>query len=79
MSIKFIDEEMFNNEKGVSVLTCNLDKGNYFEMVGIVKELGYKDMCTIWYNYPIYGMNMLTDNIGSQTNVGLYKSHLNVK
>lgn len=47
-------------------------------MVGIVKELGNRELDTIWYNDPTFGMDILSDDKDALDIADLCKLHLTV-
>lgn len=59
-------------------LKIDFDKWSYFEFVGIVKELSYRKINTIWYKDPTFWMNVLIDDKGALDIAKLCKVHLSV-
>ncbi|CAK8531545.1 unnamed protein product [Lathyrus sativus] len=62
----------------VTDVKCDVDKRSYFEVLGIVKELGYEDAGTIIYKDPTFSLFTLTANKGSLEIVDLCKVHKDV-
>ncbi|XP_058747066.1 uncharacterized protein LOC131620058 [Vicia villosa] len=60
---QFIDCDLSVYEGGVvDTLKVDADKWSYFELVGVLKELGYRDFEKMYYNDPQFGMNALVDD-----------------
>ncbi|CAK8533432.1 unnamed protein product [Lathyrus sativus] len=76
---EFIDGDLRVYE-GVKIdeLKVNIDKWSYFELIGELKELGYRDFEKIYYNDPTFGMNTLIDDVGALEIDDLYRVHLGV-
>lgn len=63
---EFIDPELSVYEgELVDDLKVDVDKWSYFESVGVLKELGYRDFETIYYKDPTFGMNALVNDKGA--------------
>ncbi|KAI5410042.1 hypothetical protein KIW84_055499 [Lathyrus oleraceus] len=62
----------------IAEVKCDVDKWGYFEVLGIVKELGYEESGTVIYKDPIVGLFTLSDDKGSQEIVYLCKVHESV-
>lgn len=63
---EFIDPELSAYEGGlVDDLKVDVDKWSHFKLVGVLKELGYRDFETIYYKDPTFGMNVLVDDKGA--------------
>ncbi|KAI5390785.1 hypothetical protein KIW84_075898 [Lathyrus oleraceus] len=62
----------------VAEVKCDVDKWGYFEVLGIVKELGYEESGKIIYNDPIVGLFTLSDDKCAQEMVDLCKVHKSV-
>lgn len=60
------------------MVICDVDKWSYFKVVGIIKDLGYKEAEIILYKDPIFGMFTLSDDKGDQIVVDLCKVNLSV-
>lgn len=58
----FEDDELSSYKEIISELRCGLDKWKYFEVVGITKELRYKEVRIIIYKDPIYVMFTYSDD-----------------
>lgn len=59
-------------------LKIDVDKQCYFELVGILKELGYSEINTVYYKDPTFGMNILNDEKGALDIVDLCRVYLSV-
>lgn len=59
-------------------LKFDVDRWRYFELVGIMKELGYREINTILYKDPTFGMHVLSDDKGAFDIVDLCKLHFSV-
>lgn len=55
-----------------------MDRWSYFELVGVLKELCYIEVYTIYYNDPTFGMNVLNDDKRALDIVDLCRVHLSV-
>ncbi|KAI5435611.1 hypothetical protein KIW84_022138 [Lathyrus oleraceus] len=62
----------------VAEVKCDVDKWSYFEVLGIVKELGYEEYGTVIYKDPTIGLFILSDDKGAQEIVDLRKVHKSV-
>ncbi|KAI5423442.1 hypothetical protein KIW84_046410 [Lathyrus oleraceus] len=60
------------------VLKVDVDKWSYLELVGIVKELGYRKIDRIWYKDPKFGMHVLADDKCEIDIANLCWAHLSV-
>lgn len=56
----------------------DVDKWSYFQVLGIVKELGYEESGTVIYKDPTIGLFTLSDDKGAQDTVDLCKVHKSV-
>ncbi|CAK8563951.1 unnamed protein product [Lathyrus sativus] len=62
---EFTDEGRSVYENGVvDDLKVDVDRWSYFELVGVLKDLGYREFETIFYKDPQFGMNQLVDDNG---------------
>ncbi|CAL5189304.1 unnamed protein product [Lathyrus oleraceus] len=62
----------------VAEVKCGVDKWGCFEVLGIVKELGYEESGTVIYKDPTIGLFTLTDDKGTQEIVDLCMVHKSV-
>lgn len=62
----------------VAKVKRDVDKQSYFEVLGIVKELGYEKSGTVIYKDPTVDLFTLSDDKGSQEIVDLCKVHKSV-
>ncbi|KAI5382979.1 hypothetical protein KIW84_070401 [Lathyrus oleraceus] len=62
----------------VAKVKCDVDKWGYFEVLWIVKELGYEESGTVIYKDPKVGLFTLSDDKGDQEMVDLCKVHKSV-
>ncbi|KAI5405901.1 hypothetical protein KIW84_052595 [Lathyrus oleraceus] len=62
----------------VAEVKCDVDKWSYFEVLGIVNELGYEESRTVIYKDPTVGLFTLSDDKGAQELVNLCKVIVNV-
>ena len=51
---------------------------SYFELIGILKILGYTEVYTVYYKDPTFGMNVLNDDKAALEVVDLYMVNLHV-
>ncbi|CAK8534494.1 unnamed protein product [Lathyrus sativus] len=78
-SCEFVDSEKTDYVGGkCNDLEIDVDRWSYFESVGVVKDLGYTEVDTIYYNYPTFGMNVLKDDKGALDVADLCRAHLKV-
>ncbi|CAI8601673.1 unnamed protein product [Vicia faba] len=71
---EFIDEEFSVYEGGTNDdLEVEVERWNYFELLGRFKELGYREFETIYYMDPIFGINVLVDDKSVLKIVNLYR------
>src|ERR1051325_8038430 len=56
-----------------------LISGDFFELIGAIKELGYAEIEKIYYKDPTTGMNLLYDDRGALEIADLYRVHLSVE
>ncbi|KAI5400558.1 hypothetical protein KIW84_065446 [Lathyrus oleraceus] len=70
------DESSYGSS--VAEVKCDVDKWDYFEVLGIVKELGYEESGTVIYKDPTVGLFTLSDDKGAQEIVDLCKVHKSV-
>ena len=77
---EFVDPELNIYEGGlVSELSVDVDRWSYFELVGVLKDLGYTDNVEkMYYKDPQFGMNELVDDKGALEIADLYRVHHNV-
>lgn len=47
-------------------------------MICIIKELGYREIDTVWYSDPTLGMHVLADDKGALDIEDLCKVHLSI-
>ncbi|CAK8576498.1 unnamed protein product [Lathyrus sativus] len=59
-------------------MKVDVDRWSYFELIGSLKDLGYRDFEKIYYNDSTFGMNSLNDDAGALDIADLYKAHLGV-
>ena len=59
-------------------LKVDVNIWRYFELVGVLKELGYEDFDKIYYKDPQFVMNALVDDKGALDIAGLYRVHQSV-
>lgn len=57
-----MDDELTVYERIFLELKCDIDKWSYLELVGIAKELGYREINIIWYKDPTFKMHILPDD-----------------
>lgn len=50
----------------------------FFELVGVLKELGYREFETTYYKNSTFGMNALVDDKGASEIAYLYRMHLSL-
>ncbi|CAK8573257.1 unnamed protein product [Lathyrus sativus] len=76
---EFVDGDLRVYEGGkIDELKVDLDRWSYFELIGTLKDLGYKDFEKIYYNVPKFGMNSLNDDAGALEIVDFHRVHLGV-
>lgn len=75
----FMDSELTIYEGGpIDDLKIDVVKWSYFELVGMLKELRYGEINTIYYKNPNFGMNVLADDSGVLDIVDLCRVNLSV-
>ncbi|CAK8578636.1 unnamed protein product [Lathyrus sativus] len=76
---EFVDSEKTNyvGDK-CNDLEIDVDMWSYFELVDVLKDLGYTEVDTIYYNYPTFGINVLKDDKGALEVADLCRVHLKV-
>lgn len=62
----------------VTEFKIDVDEWSYFELVGIMNELGYREIDMVWYNDPTSGKNFLSDDKGALDIIDICKEHLGV-
>ncbi|CAK8530338.1 unnamed protein product [Lathyrus sativus] len=76
---EFVYGDLIVYEGGkVNELKVDVDRWSYFELIGTLKDLGYRDFEKIYYNDPTFGMNSLNDDAGALEIANLYRVHLGV-
>lgn len=60
--VSFEDDQLSSYKEIISELRCRLDKWKYFEVVGVIKELRYKEFGNILYKDPIFVMFTFSDD-----------------
>ncbi|XP_058755786.1 uncharacterized protein LOC131629000 [Vicia villosa] len=63
----------------IAKLRVDADKWSFFELLGSIKELGYRAIENIYYKDPTGGMNILVDDRGALEIADLYRVHLSVE
>lgn len=56
-------------------MKCDVDKWCYFELLGIIKEMGYEESGIVLYRDPTISMFTLSNVNGAQEIVDLWKIH----
>src|SRR3954468_9842630 len=75
----FVDSEKTDYVGGKCIqLDVDVDRWSYFELVGVLKDLGYTKVATIYYKDPQLGMSALKDDKGANDVVDLFRVHLEV-
>ncbi|CAK8539261.1 unnamed protein product [Lathyrus sativus] len=73
---EFVDSEKTDYVGGkCNNLEIDVDRWSYFELVGVVKDPGYTEIDTIYYNDPTFGMNVLKDDKGALDVADLCRVH----
>ncbi|KAI5447377.1 hypothetical protein KIW84_015008 [Lathyrus oleraceus] len=62
----------------VAKVKCDVDKWGYFEVLWIIKELGYEKSGTVIYKDPTVDLFTLSDDKGAQEIVDLYDETDNI-
>ncbi|CAK8532007.1 unnamed protein product [Lathyrus sativus] len=76
---EFVDSEKTDYVGGkCNDLEIDVDRWSYFELVGVVKDLDYTEVDTIYYNDPTFGMNFLKDDKGALDVADLCRVNLKV-
>lgn len=75
--LMYNEQTMYEGEK-YDELKINFDTWSYFKLVGILKELGYSEVDTIYYKDPIFGMNVLNDDKGALDIADLCRVHISI-
>ncbi|KAI5443698.1 hypothetical protein KIW84_012378 [Lathyrus oleraceus] len=70
------DESSYRDS--VAKVKCDVNKWGYFEVLGIVKELGYEESGIVIYNDTIVGLFSFSDDKCAQEIVNLCKVHKSV-
>ncbi|KAI5444029.1 hypothetical protein KIW84_012590 [Lathyrus oleraceus] len=70
------DESIYGGS--IVEVKCDVDKWGYFEVLGIVKELGYEESRTVIYKDPVVCLFTLSDDKGAQEIVDLYDETDNI-
>src|SRR3954464_3408578 len=73
---RFVDDDHSVYEEGaISNLRIDTDTWSYFEFVGVLKDLGYREFEKIWYKDPSLGMSELVDDKGALEINDIYRVH----